>query len=119
VALIAWFVLGAREARELGQATTIAQAANISGAQARHADQLLDSAGQLNPDREVAVTRAAVALDRNHLRQARTILLRTVRAEPENAVAWDLLVQAASNGAVRARAYLALTKLQPPLPAHH
>jgi predicted Zn-dependent protease len=120
VLAMAWFVLGARQARDLDQATAIAQASTVSATQARHADQLLDSAATLNPDREVDLTRAAVALDRNHIRQARTIIERVTRAEPENLMGWDLLVQA-SQGDRRllARAYLELTRLQPPLPAHH
>jgi predicted Zn-dependent protease len=120
VVLMAWFVLGARQARELDQATAIAQASSVSAAQARHADQLLGSAATLNPDREVDLTRAAVALDRNDIKQVRTIIERVTRAEPENIVAWDLLVQA-SQGDRRllARAYLMLTRLQPPLSTHH
>ena len=120
VVLIAWFVLGARQAHDLNQATAIAQASTVSAAQARQADQLLDSAATLNPDREVDLTRAAIALDRNDIRRARLITERVTRAEPENIVAWDLLAQASQKDRpLLARAYLQLTRLQPPLPAHH
>jgi predicted Zn-dependent protease len=120
VVLVAWFVLGARQARELGQASAIAQASSVSAGQARHADQLLDAAATLNPDREVTLTRAAIALDRNNIRRARTLIERVTAAEPENLVAWDLLVQASQgNRRLLARAYLALTRLQPPVSSHH
>lgn len=116
VVATAWFVLGARQARELTDATAIADANQVSAAQARHAGQLLDAAGTLNPDREVDLVRAALAADRNQTRRAQLIIERATRAEPENLVAWDLLAQiSGSSSRLEGEALRHIALLHPPV----
>jgi hypothetical protein len=94
IVVVAWFALAAREARDIAQATDIVtQSAPISGAAAHHVSSLLDSAGMLNPDRQVSLLRAALATSRNENRRARQILAVVTSAEPDNVDAWYLLAQ--------------------------
>ena len=116
---IAWFVLGARQAREINQVTSIVQASSVSAADARRGNQLLDSAAMLDPDRQVLLLRAILASERNHQARARAIIEQVTRAEPENIVAWDLLVQLAGhNVALLAKAFAHVARLKPAVPAH-
>jgi predicted Zn-dependent protease len=120
VVLIAWFVLVAREAHELDQASAIAQRATVSAAAERDANQLLDSASVLNPDREINLTRGALAIDRGRFARARSILLAATRAEPENIVAWDLLAHNSGNPLrLEGEAVAHIDRLQPPLKTPH
>lgn len=117
---VAWFVLGARQAHDISRATSIVQGSSVSAAQARRVNQLLDSASALNPDREVQLLRAAVDIDRNRTARAQTILAQVTRAEPENIVAWDLLLQAAgSDVQLQAKAFKRIAELEPPVPHGH
>lgn len=112
----AWFLLGVRQAHDLAKATAIAQATSVSPSQARQAGQLLDAAGTLNPDRQVNVTRAELALDLGQRARARRILEAVVRAEPDNLVAWFQITQISGNSyALQARAFRQVLKLEPPL----
>ena len=120
VAAGAWFVLGARQAREISRVTSIVQSSSVSAAQARRANQLLDSAATLNPDREVQLLRAAINIDRNRARRAQAILQQVTRAEPQNIVAWDLLLQAAANDIqLQAKAFKRIAELEPPVGHGH
>jgi predicted Zn-dependent protease len=97
LAAVAWFGLGIHQSADLSAATSIASRPHPSAAQARHANALLDSAGTLNPDRTVDITRAQLALARGDDAQARSILERVVRAEPQNLTAWIGLERASGN----------------------
>ena len=113
----AWFLLAARQAHELDQATAIVSAAGpVDTAQARHARALLNSAGTLNPDREVDILRAQLQLDQGNRAGARAILRRVVAAEPENLDAWVALARA-SVGDVREffTAAIHVRELAPPV----
>jgi hypothetical protein len=88
VAACAWFVVGAREAHEVDQATNVVEAGAHTPAQLRSADSELRSAAFLNPDREVDILRGRVAIDEHRLSQARQILAGVVDAEPENLNGW-------------------------------
>jgi predicted Zn-dependent protease len=115
---IAWFVLGARQARDISQVTAIVQGSSVTAAQARQANQRLDSAATLDPDREVALLRAVLASERNHEARARTIVEQVTRAEPDNIVAWDLLVQLAGhNVQLLAKAFAHVAQLKPTVPS--
>jgi predicted Zn-dependent protease len=117
---VAWFVLGARQAREISRATTIVGDPAVSAGQARQVDQMLDSAATLNPDRQVMLLRAALSIDRNHTARARRILEQVTRLEPDNLTAWDLLVQMGGNDIqLRVKAFKRLAQLEPPVPVHH
>lgn len=94
----AWFVLGIRQAHELSEATAIVnQSSAPTAAEAARATSLLRSAGTLNPDRDVELLRAALALDENNFEGARRILEAVVRNEPMNVEAWALLATAAGS----------------------
>ena len=94
----AWFALGARQARDIADATVIASnGSHLSKSQASRARSLLSDAGTLNPDTQVDLLRAQVALDAGDRPQA----LRTIRSvtarEPQNILAWLWLERAAPN----------------------
>ena len=94
----AWFILGIRQAHEISQATAIVnQSSTPTAAESARAASLLRSAGTLNPDREVELLRAALALDQNNFQGARRILEAVVRNEPMNVEAWALLATAAGS----------------------
>lgn len=94
--VVAWFALGAHQARELDHARTLISAASsLSAAQAARADSMLAAAGTLNPDQEVNLLRARVALLKGDRPQAARILEQLVRSEPLNLEGWVWLAQAA------------------------
>jgi predicted Zn-dependent protease len=69
-------------------AGAILDSPRLTGAQARHAAQLLQSAAFLNPDRQVDVLRAQLRRDQGDLRGARAILRPVISSEPDNLQAW-------------------------------
>jgi predicted Zn-dependent protease len=93
----AFFGLGIRQSHDLDAATAIASAAHPSAAQAAHAERLLDSAGTLNPDRTVQITRAQLVLARGQAAHARAILADVIHDEPQNLDAWILMVRASAD----------------------
>ncbi len=119
-ALCAWFVLGAVQAHDENRATALIDAAGTpSPALTSQILHLLDVAGTLNPDRDIALLRsqAQTRAGRNAaaLRTARGV----ARAEPLNIDAWTVLAFAAQPIAPAearlARAHQA--SLAPPVPA--
>ena len=113
----AWFVVGARQASDTSRAAAIAgSSARLDAAQALRADSLLRDAAFLNPDREVQLLRAQVALARGERRQARQLAAGVTGAEPLNAEAWVALARASGKaGFFRALEHVAA--LVPPV--HH
>ncbi len=112
----AWFALGIRQAHDTAQANTIlSNSSSLSVGQAEHVDSLLHSAGFLNPDRQVSVLRAQVALQRGDHKMAQAILQGVVRAEPQNAQAWLALARAATNRQTFDRALSVIAHLLPPV----
>jgi hypothetical protein len=114
----AWFALGAHQAHDLARAQAIVSgAATLSSAQADRAASLLRAAKTLNPDREVDVVRAQVAVEAGHLRAARRILLGVTREEPRNVEAWLWLARASSDDTPQyLRAVAHVRGLEPLLP---
>jgi hypothetical protein len=97
----AWFALAARQAHEINAASALLSGGGaLSAAQAREADALLSSAATLNPDRQVDVLRAQVALARGDQRRARSILEPVVRQEPDNLSAWVQYARASTHDPV-------------------
>jgi predicted Zn-dependent protease len=95
----AWFVLGARQARDTARAEALVNtSAQLSSAQVSRARSLLGSAGALNPDLTVDTLRGQLALDQNQSRRALQILESVTRREPMNLDAWVLLAQATQRG---------------------
>jgi len=94
----AWFVLGARQAHEIAGATAIASSATqLSASQAARADSLLADAGTLNPDTQVELLRAQVALERGTRGRALALIRRVNSLEPDNIDGWLALERAAPN----------------------
>jgi predicted Zn-dependent protease len=110
-ALIAWFAIGVRQAHDLSGATAIAASGTIDRSQADRATQLLNSAGFLNPDRQVSMVRAQIDTDRGRLRSARHEYLSIVHAEPQNSVAWYRLAAVAGREHDEPLARLAIRRL--------
>lgn len=112
----AWFVLGARQAHDLNAAAAIVAGNTVSRAQAAHAASLLSSAGTLNPDSNVKLTRAALAFRRGDAAQAIALTQQVLRAEPDNPIAWTELAQVSSgNLPVLLAAFRHIRELTPPV----
>jgi hypothetical protein len=89
IVVCAWFALGIRQAREINEATNvITQSGTIPAPNLHSAASLLSSAGTLNPDLEVDVLRARLAVEQRDPKRAEQILKATVRKEPMNLEAW-------------------------------
>jgi predicted Zn-dependent protease len=88
----AWFAFGIRQAHQIAEATKIvSQAGALSASESAHAASLLRAAHRLNPDTEVQILRARLAIRENQPRTAKRIIERVVRSEPMNLLAWDVL----------------------------
>lgn len=116
VALIvaAFFALGVRQATSTQAATR-----RVDAGRADHRTAvLLDHAGTLNPDADVDILRARLAVTRGNLPRARRILLDVVRREPENVFAWRLIqfVVEPIDPALQRRATRVFHRLAPPAP---
>jgi predicted Zn-dependent protease len=89
LAACAWFALGIRQAHDVNAATAIiAGHTPLSPGQARRARALLRQAGRLNPDANVELLRAQLALRQGDARRARAIAASVTRSEPQNIQAW-------------------------------
>jgi outer membrane PBP1 activator LpoA protein len=117
----AWFVLGIRQVHEISAATSIvAKGGPISAGQARRASSLLNEASTLNPDKNVDVLRARVALAQGDQAAARQILFKVIRQEPKNLDGWIWYVQAARGNAVAFyAAQIGLRRVIRIFPKHH
>lgn len=94
VVMMAWFGLLLRQSHDTNRAAALVSGgARLAPAQAARARALLDSAGQLNPDRHVDVLRAELYRDQGQLAKARAVLKRVIAAEPENLEAWIWLAR--------------------------
>jgi protein-tyrosine-phosphatase len=93
----AWFGLGMHQAVDQDHAESlIAAHPHLTAAQARQASALLDSAGTLNPDRQIDLDRSSVALGRGQTLNARRRARSVTDAEPENLDAWVALARSSS-----------------------
>ena len=93
--MAAWFGLGWVQARDIGRAQSLVAAPSLSGAGARRAESLLNTAGTLNPDQTVTITRAQLYQKLGQPQRAVTLLEQVTRAEPLNLQAWRELSIAA------------------------
>jgi hypothetical protein len=90
--LTAWFTVGFVQARGTDAAgRLVGRLSALSPAESRRAAGLLATAGTLNPDRQVDILRAELALHHRADREAARILQSVVRDEPDNVAAWHLL----------------------------
>jgi hypothetical protein len=115
----AWFALGARESHELNTVSSIVSAGHLTAQQAKHADDLLQSAGTLNPDHQVQLLRGQVALATGDLAAAQRIILHVAGEEPDNIDAWAELARAAgSNHRLILLSFNNVARLSPRLRPH-
>lgn len=106
--VIAWFVVGLRQAIDTDRASAIvASSATLTPARARTADRLLSEASFLNPDSQVQLLRSQVAMEVGDGGTARRLAAQVTRQEPLNAAAWYQLVRATGPRAARALQRLA------------
>lgn len=117
VIVCAWFVLGARQAHEIAQATSIVTVPGQSAAHLRAAASDLHAAALLNPDRTVDILRARVAIESGRMAQARQILTAVTRDEPDDLKAW-VAYTGANLGRPAARHGLAELIRLDPIDAH-
>jgi len=118
-ALCGWFVLGAVQAHDQARATAlIDRAGTPSAALTSHILHLLDVAGTLNPDRDIALLRSQAQSRAGRDAAALSTARRVARTEPQNIDAWTVLAFAAQPVAP-AQARLARAqqrRLAPPVP---
>lgn len=116
----AWFALGVRETHELNTVTSLlAGQPRLTAAQAKRADDLLQSAGTLNPDRQEELLRGEVALAAGNVAAAQRIVLNVAHEEPDNIAVWDELARAAgSNHRLILLAFDNFLRLSPRLRTH-
>jgi hypothetical protein len=117
--LCAWFVLGVRQAQSQNAAEAILDQTShpVTDAQAVHVTALLKEAGTLNPDRQIALDRGLLLLERNQELAGRAVIRKVTAAEPQNLQAWLQLAHAASGDPALGRyAVKRVLKLEPLLP---
>lgn len=114
IPICAWFAVGARQAHDTAQARVIlSRTSTLPGAQAQRVASLLRAAAFMNPDTEVDVLRAQLAVERGQAAEAQKILLSVVDREPLNAAAWFSLAQHSTNGQTIKLAFAHLAVLVP------
>jgi predicted Zn-dependent protease len=120
--ICAWFALGGIESHDINVATNLVGGLQgrqkLTAAQAAQARSLLASAAVLNPDQQVNVLRARVALLRKERPLAVEILNRVLSEEPDYLDAWYGLATSASSGATVNRAIAHINQLQPAIHSH-
>lgn len=89
LAVCAWYAIGVRQSRDQAAAEGIVQG-NVTPTPSvtRHALDLLDSAGTLNPDRAIDLLRAQALVRAGEAPQALRLMKSVVAAEPDNVDAW-------------------------------
>ena len=114
----AWFALGVRQATATRDAAALVTGApRLGAADARHAASLLHDARGLNPDAQVDVLRAELALGQGDPAAARRTLDAVTRREPMNLAAWVWLARSsAGDPANLRRSFAQLRRLLPPVP---
>jgi predicted Zn-dependent protease len=115
----AWFGLGWIQARDLGRAESLIPAGRLSAGQARTVASLLDTAGNLNPDRTVEITRAQLADARGEPGQGVRLMEQVTEAEPLNLQAWRELGVVATHDHQRALAQTAFLHVLRLVGYHH
>jgi predicted Zn-dependent protease len=114
-----WFALGVLQAHNLDRASTIlAGPGPLSAAAKRDVASELATAGTLNPDREVDLLRAELAVARSERGEAVRILEQVTHSEPDYATAWLALASTADNAAISGRALRQIARLVPPVSRH-
>jgi hypothetical protein len=105
----AWFVINWVQARDIGRAQELISASRLPPSAARQAASLLDSAGELSPDRDVDILRAQLADDEGQAGRGVRIMQQVTAAEPLNLEAWRELGVVATHNHQRHLAQVAFT----------
>lgn len=113
LAACAFFAVGIHQAHDVSAAQGILDSAKVTTSQALRARSQLDSAGFLNPDRTVAVTRGQLDLRLNDPAAAFAVFRRLVSQEPENVQAWLGLTESAYGKPILGVALRKLAALDP------
>jgi hypothetical protein len=119
LAACAWFVLGVVQVNKQSDATAlIARGGTPSRAQTAEILRELDSAGTLNPDRNIDLLRAQAEVRARESAIALALMRRVVSAEPRNVDAWIVLGFAAraQSPALARLANAEILKLAPRVP---
>lgn len=115
----AWFGLGWIQARDLGRAQSLIPTGRLSANQARTVASLLDTAGNLNPDRSVEIARAQLADAQGEPGQGVRLMEQVTEAEPLNLQAWRELGVVATHDHQRALAQTAFLHVLRLVGYHH
>lgn len=117
VIVSAWLALGAVQSHDLTAGTNVATAQTIRPAQAAQGRSWLATAATLNPDYQVALTRAHLFNRIGHAQQAIALIEGVLRAEPRNLLAWYELATVAGGSHPRllTRALAHIRLLAPPV----
>lgn len=119
VAACAWFVLGVVQVNSQSDATALIDGGGTpSRAQTAEILRELDSAGTLNPDRNIDLLRAQAEVRARESAIALPLMRRVVSAEPRNVDAWIVLGFAAQSQspALARLAHAEILKLAPRVP---
>ncbi len=119
VAACAWFVIGVIQSDNESRATAAINGGGTpTPAQTAQIEHWLDSAGTLNPDRNIDLLRAQAEVRAGQSAKALALMKRVVRDEPRNADAWIVFGFAAQSQspALARLAHAEVLKLAPPVP---
>jgi predicted Zn-dependent protease len=118
-AACAWFVIGVIQSNNESRATALIDGSGApTPAQTAQIQDWLDTAGTLNPDRNIDLLRAQAAVRAGQSAKALVLMKRVVRDEPRNADAWIVFGFAAQaqSPALARMAHAQVLKLAPPVP---
>src|SRR6516162_5319021 len=111
-AACAWFVIGIRQAHDTARANAIlSNGPPLTAGQQHQVSSLLSAASFLNPDTQVKVLKAQLAVQSGHEATGDAIVLGVLRDEPMNAEGWFWLAQHAARPQYLALAYQRLARL--------
>jgi Tfp pilus assembly protein PilF len=119
VAACAWFVIGVIQSNNESRATALIDGSGTpTPAQTAQIQDWLDTAGTLNPDRNIDLLRAQAEVRAGQSAKALVLMKRVVRDEPRNADAWVVFGFAAQaqSPALARMAHAQVLKLAPPVP---
>lgn len=116
---IAYYALGVRSLHLEADAVALATSFDLSSADAQRAERLLDRAGEYDPREENEIRKAELQIFSGQSERALERLDGVVEREPENVVAWILIVRAAEiakEAEVAERARARVAELNPQAP---
>ena len=118
-AAIAYYALGIRSLQLEDDAVKLATSFDLTAADAERAEDLLDRAGRYDPREDNEIRKAELRIFSGEPERALELLDGVVKREPENVVAWILIVRAADlarEPGVAERARARVAELNPQAP---